>query len=1518
MKVRNVLVLLAGIVLAVGMSAQAQISSGGTPVTFSQPTRGAVDVYRTATVDRQALLAEDLAEQSKDLPPRFGFPFDVRLDMDNSGTWETLADGTRIWRLRIESPGAYSINILYDRFWLPEGSRMFIYNEDHSYVIGSFTARNNKDYGSFSTGLVKGDVSIIEYEQPPIVKDEPVLRISRIVHAYRNLFDGAFAKDALGFGSSGSCNNNVNCPEGADWQDQKRAVCMILTGGGARICSGSMINNVRQDLTPYFLTANHCLGGESSWIIMFNYESPSCANVDGPTWMTVSGTTLRASSSFSDFGLLELSSQPPDSYNVYYAGWSAVDTPWDSCVGIHHPSGDIKKISFDYDAVQSTSYLGTTSGDNSHWRVIAWDDGTTEPGSSGSPLFNAQHQIIGQLHGGYASCVSITSDYYGKVAQSWDHFAGSSSQLKYWLDPDNTGATSLAGRDAAGIKITHDALPNQTDTLNDYAVTATITSDVALNPDSLLVYYQISSVWYEDLMTATGGTDEYVGYIPAQSPGTEIDYYILAVDVESKADTTDTYHFRVIDYGVTLAPTADTLTGPVSDTVWYSLTVTNTGVYADDYSLSVSGNTWPTEVYDAGGTSPLSSSGTLTGGQHLDFAVRVIVPVSVYGDFDVATITAQSTGDPSYTATADLRTVSDGQPLSIPFEESFPNTTFDAGNWVQTVNAEINTVGIDPPSPPYSLNLDGYPTGADTVMSQVIDLGGQSNVLLRYFYERTGGGDSPENNDDLFVEFKDSTGTWQVLQQHLGADSDMTAFEEVVMTLPAAAYHSAFRLRLRNRGTAGLFDDWFVDDIFIGLPQQYNIDLSPIASSQYGPAGDTVSYLMQVTNKGAMADEYTFADSNNAWAVSYWDYTGTMQISSTGVIASGDSAQFIVRVEIDPGSAINDVDTAYVKAISVADNNVFDQSQLVSISAGPPGAFPWYEPFPFDTLITQRWVVNVGGEITISALNPPSSPYAMDLDGGCDTIVTQPIDLSGLADVVLSYYYERGGNQEPPDAGEDLWVEYKNSSGAWVLVNQHPGADPAMTAFQQVNFALPGDAYHSSFQVRLRTALSTVNTDHWFVDNINVDYTPMAAADPGTFDYTMVQGDSTTGDLIVSNNGLGVLTYDIAVVPMVNKSSSRIGELIASGDLQPAWQKLPEGFDTNYDDLKGVDDPRQGAPVEKNAGGPDAFGYFWLDSDDPGGPVFNWVDISGSGFDVVGDLADDNSAGPYPIGFSFPYYDSVYTQLYIGSNGIVGFAPDSMKSRFKKHIPNDTIPNAILAWMWDDLNPTDANNPGAHVYVGNDGGNCVIQFVDYPEYAAGVGDVITAEIILSPDGSIMFQYLTVPAGFDVASSTVGIENPDGTDGLEVAYLTAYVKSNLAVQFVQPYRWLSMETTSGALAGGAADTLPVKFTTVDLDSGLYQANIVVSTNDPANPTMTIPASLTVTLEPQYICGDVSGNGEGPNVEDLTYLVAFLFQGGPPPPIPAAADMDGSGEILVDDLTYLVSYLFQGGPAPVCGG
>ncbi len=438
--------------LATAGPARAQVSAGGTPPSFRHPLIETVPTLVLPAPDVARYLAEDAGADKASTPWRFGAPVPVDLGLENAGVWSTLPDGGRVWRLRLSSPGAYSLNLQYDHFQLPAGAEFFLYLDDQSQLIGAFTEYNSASSpdGSFATQPTPGDAVVLEYHEPAWVAFPGALHVSSVVHAYRSVFGRV--EDERAYGDSGSCNNNVNCPEGAPWQTQKRAVAMILTSGGSALCSGALVNNTAQDLRQYFLTANHCGLTTGSYIFVFNYESPGCTN-QNVSYTSVTGCTLRATNADSDFTLVELTENIPAAYNAHFAGWSAVNTASTLSVGIHHPSGDIKKISFDNTAASSDTYLGDSGVANSHWKITQWDDGTTEGGSSGSPLFDQNHRITGQLHGGYASCTSLTSDWYGKFSMSWNRGASAATRLVDWLDPGNTGLTVLDGVDDAPLTV---------------------------------------------------------------------------------------------------------------------------------------------------------------------------------------------------------------------------------------------------------------------------------------------------------------------------------------------------------------------------------------------------------------------------------------------------------------------------------------------------------------------------------------------------------------------------------------------------------------------------------------------------------------------------------------------------------------------------------------------------------------------------------------------------------------------------------------------------------------------------------------------------------------------------------------------------------------------------------------------------------------------------------------------------------------------------------------------------------
>ncbi|OFZ10181.1 MAG: hypothetical protein A3D92_15155 [Bacteroidetes bacterium RIFCSPHIGHO2_02_FULL_44_7] len=443
--------LLVSFALLAGTFTFAQQGDGGNPRTQLSTAKAINFEHRQfAKPDLAALKAEDLInDEQKTGPWRFGHNHYTDLNLQNSGTWTALANGGAIWQLALTCEGALTVNLTFENTVIPEGNELFVFNPEKDFILGSFKQYHTYE-GQLGTELVPGNTAIVEYYvAPENMNNMGSLTVGTVTHGYRTASE--YMEKA--FGSSGNCNMNVACPDGIPYENQIRATVMLVSGSSG-FCTGSMINNTLNDATPYVLTANHCYSNPANWIFRFNWQSANCSNPgSSPSFVSLSGATLRSRRTPSDFCLVEITGglvngTVPDAYNTYFPGWDNSDTPPTSAVCVHHPSGDIKKISFDDNALTSANGMGSAEA-NSQWRLV-WDRSTTtEPGSSGSPLFDQNGRIVGQLWGGGASCSNLSSpDYYGKVSYSWTP-AGSNStnQLKFWLDPNSAGNTVLDGFD---------------------------------------------------------------------------------------------------------------------------------------------------------------------------------------------------------------------------------------------------------------------------------------------------------------------------------------------------------------------------------------------------------------------------------------------------------------------------------------------------------------------------------------------------------------------------------------------------------------------------------------------------------------------------------------------------------------------------------------------------------------------------------------------------------------------------------------------------------------------------------------------------------------------------------------------------------------------------------------------------------------------------------------------------------------------------------------------------------------
>lgn len=416
----------------------------------------APDLLQIEQEDQQRAMAGMLEASARKMP--------VGVDLYNSGSWTELANGDRVWRLRLDAPGALATELFFSTYQLPVGATMHVYDPSKEQVLGAFTNQNEQFSGRFATDLIYGPSCIIEYYEPLAVEGQGVLEIESIGWSYKDAYPLSAKAD--------DCEVDVACSEGNNWDDQKASVVRLRTVDGSFVgwCTGSVVNNTNEDCTPYVLTALHC--GETSnandfqdWKFYFNYQRPNCGTGTALANQVMTGSFHRADSNDgggatgSDFLLVEIDTDIPDNYTPYYAGWDASGPGSSSGVSIHHPAGDEKKISTYTSNLLSSSW----GASGSHWRVIwsgtANGHGVTEGGSSGSPIYNTAKRIVGTLTGGGSACNSVQPggqnlpDYYGKMSYHWDDNWNPTDDLKDLLAPGSSTTILNGSWDPCGSSI---------------------------------------------------------------------------------------------------------------------------------------------------------------------------------------------------------------------------------------------------------------------------------------------------------------------------------------------------------------------------------------------------------------------------------------------------------------------------------------------------------------------------------------------------------------------------------------------------------------------------------------------------------------------------------------------------------------------------------------------------------------------------------------------------------------------------------------------------------------------------------------------------------------------------------------------------------------------------------------------------------------------------------------------------------------------------------------------------------
>ena len=487
-----------GSLLLLGMSISAALAAPASrPAMFDHNNLSRldkIDLRAMPAVDVAKLKAEDLQRDKRGDIPRFAFPMTVDMTPLNSGVWEDVDADTVVWRQRIRSEKALSLNFGFTQYHMPQGGRLLVYPATQTAggdraLISEYTARENNAQGQLWTAVVPGAEAVIEVVVPRAKMGELKLHLTKVNHDYVGF--GPLARrlaEANGEkGVSGQCNIDVVCPEGNGRRDIIRSVA-AYSKNGSLACTGSLVNNTANDKKMYFLTAHHCgmttASTAASIVVYWNYENSTCrapntlasgANGNGSMAQNQTGSTVKATFAGSDFTLLELNTPANPAFNLFWAGWDRRDQNYPSAIAIHHPNVAEKRISNSSVPTTFGSWSGSTA--NSHLNV-QWEatGGVTEPGSSGSPIYSPEKRVLGQLHGGPSSCSATgtnRSDLYGRVFTSWTGGGSAASRLSDWLDPSATGAQFIDGLDSGGGTPNTPPVANFTSTTS--GLTATFT-----------------------------------------------------------------------------------------------------------------------------------------------------------------------------------------------------------------------------------------------------------------------------------------------------------------------------------------------------------------------------------------------------------------------------------------------------------------------------------------------------------------------------------------------------------------------------------------------------------------------------------------------------------------------------------------------------------------------------------------------------------------------------------------------------------------------------------------------------------------------------------------------------------------------------------------------------------------------------------------------------------------------------------------------------------------------------------
>jgi hypothetical protein len=422
--------------MLLSIGALAQIDKEGLPMTWgTSETTSAVSIWKDLpSLDLLSLQAQDELDQTnKAIPFRFAYASEVSFNTVNSGRWTNLDNGDRVWILGMRSEIALSLNITFSEFVIPNGGKVYIYNNSRTDFIGPLTNRHNSTNSSMTTLPVSGNEIVIEYYEPYAYRGVGVIEISAVSQAYKSLESAADAATSCITALPENQNNKV-------LSDISSSVLLMLVDNGQRVATGTLVNNTQNDGTPYFITSSASLMGDpNSWVFVFGLNDENCSSnntsvSDVECWdKALTGAQVLAIDAPSGMALLQISNKPKTSWGVYYAGWSGQPSGANHFACIQQAFGINQSISLFSGMLQTTNWNGLLAAPINSWSV-----GNTFVGSVGSPIFNDDGLFCGVLIGGNSSCDNDGIDYAAVLSSAWSTF-------KVYLNPTGGAKSNAEG-----------------------------------------------------------------------------------------------------------------------------------------------------------------------------------------------------------------------------------------------------------------------------------------------------------------------------------------------------------------------------------------------------------------------------------------------------------------------------------------------------------------------------------------------------------------------------------------------------------------------------------------------------------------------------------------------------------------------------------------------------------------------------------------------------------------------------------------------------------------------------------------------------------------------------------------------------------------------------------------------------------------------------------------------------------------------------------------------------------------